>query len=62
LQAGYQLMLDAKPVKTPGKNDAVLPTLPLALAVAAEWEWQVLEGVGHAVLRDPCPLHKLPLT
>ncbi len=38
-------MLDKKPVRTPGKNLAVLPSHPLALAVAAEWEWQV---------RHPC--------
>ncbi|GLC41176.1 hypothetical protein PLESTB_001530000 [Pleodorina starrii] len=67
--AGYQLMLDSKPVKTPGKRLTVLPTLPLALAVAAEWEWQdkgkpqlhtmpMMSLVAHA-LDQPRPLDKV---
>ncbi|GIL94536.1 hypothetical protein Vretimale_771, partial [Volvox reticuliferus] len=67
--AGYQLMLDSKPVRTPGKRLAVLPTLPLALAVAAEWEWQdkgkpqlhtmpMMSLVAHA-LDQPRPRDKV---
>ncbi|KXZ46524.1 hypothetical protein GPECTOR_43g961 [Gonium pectorale] len=66
---GYQLMLDAKPVKTPGKHLALLPTYPLALAVAAEWEWQesgkpqlhtmpMMSLVAHA-LDQPRPRDKV---
>ena len=40
-QARFQLLLDERTVKTPGRHLLVLPTKPLALAVAAEWEWQV---------------------
>lgn len=50
---GYQLLLRKYPVKTPAKNIMVLPTLSLALAVAAEWEW-LPSG-------KPAP-HKMPLT
>ena len=41
-------MLDRKPVRTPGKKLAVLPSHPLALAVAAEWEWQVRHSPAYA--------------
>lgn len=43
---GYQVFLDARPIKTPGKNALVLPSYSLALAIAAEWEWQV-RGCGR---------------
>ncbi|KAF5843227.1 hypothetical protein DUNSADRAFT_903 [Dunaliella salina] len=39
-EAGYQVALDSRPVKTPGRHPLILPTHPLALAIAAEWEWQ----------------------
>jgi hypothetical protein len=41
LQSGYQILLDQRVLKTPAKRMLVLPTEGLALAVAAEWEWQV---------------------
>lgn len=50
---GYQLLLRKYPVKTPAKQVLVLPTLSLALAVAAEWEW--------LPTGKPAP-HKMPLT
>lgn len=50
---GYQLLLRKYPVKTPAKNVLVLPTLSLALAVAAEWEW-LPSGKPAA--------HRMPLT
>ncbi|MEW5299964.1 MAG: hypothetical protein WDW38_002795 [Sanguina aurantia] len=37
---GFQLLLNKYAIKTPGKRLLVLPTHSLALAVAAEWEWQ----------------------
>lgn len=37
---GHAIQLDGKPVKTPGGRHLVLPSLPLAEAVAAEWEEQ----------------------
>jgi hypothetical protein len=38
---GFSVTLDSRQVKTPGRRPLVLPTYPVALAVAAEWEWQV---------------------
>lgn len=37
---GYGIRLDARPVRTPAKAPLVLPTRPLAEAVAAEWQAQ----------------------
>lgn len=39
-EGGYALRLDHRPVRTPGGALCVLPTRPLAEAVAAEWEAQ----------------------
>ncbi|MDO5370031.1 ATP12 family chaperone protein [Paracoccus sp. (in: a-proteobacteria)] len=38
---GYEVRLDGRPLRTPGKLPLVLPTRALALAVAAEWDAQV---------------------
>lgn len=40
---GFGIALDAKPVRTPAKLPLAVPTLPLAQAIAAEWEAQVGE-------------------
>jgi chaperone required for assembly of F1-ATPase len=37
---GYQLTLDNRPINTPEKQLFVLPTEPLALSIASEWEAQ----------------------
>lgn len=37
---GFEIRLDARVVKTPGKGRFVLPTLEMAQACAAEWEAQ----------------------
>ena len=34
------VLLDGRTLRTPARNPLALPSLPLALAVAAEWEWQ----------------------
>jgi chaperone required for assembly of F1-ATPase len=39
-QGGFAVLLDGKPVKTPGRNPLLLPTEQLAQAVAAEWRAQ----------------------
>ncbi len=39
--AGFPLLLDGKPVKTPGRRALAAPTAPLAEAIAAEWDAQV---------------------
>ena len=36
----YIVLLDGRTLRTPARNALSLPSLPLALAVAAEWEWQ----------------------
>jgi chaperone required for assembly of F1-ATPase len=37
---GFGIVLDDRPVKTPSKAALVVPTLPMAEAIAAEWEAQ----------------------
>jgi chaperone required for assembly of F1-ATPase len=37
---GYEVRLDGRPVRTPGKLPLVVPTRALALAIAAEWDAQ----------------------
>lgn len=39
-ESGWGIALDRRPMRTPGKNDLILPTEPLAAAIAAEWEAQ----------------------
>ncbi len=41
MQEGFGITLDKNALKTPSKNPLVLPNKALALAVAAEWRWQV---------------------
>ncbi|KAB2917815.1 MAG: ATPase [Hyphomicrobiaceae bacterium] len=38
--AGFRVLLDGKPVRTPAKAEFVVPTAALAEAIAAEWEAQ----------------------
>ena len=40
---GYTVRLDARPLRTPAKAPLVMPTRPLAEAVAAEWDAQADE-------------------
>ncbi|RMC37331.1 ATP12 family chaperone protein [Paracoccus alkanivorans] len=49
---GWEVALDGRPVRTPGKQPLILPTSALAQAVAAEWDAQ-------AEVIDP---HSMPLT
>lgn len=37
---GFRILLDGKPVKTPGRRTLLLPTRALALAIAEEWRAQ----------------------
>ena len=37
---GFEVRLDGRPVRTPGKSPLILPTKTLAEAVAAEWDAQ----------------------
>jgi chaperone required for assembly of F1-ATPase len=49
---GYAVLLDDKPVRTPGRRSLAAPTLALAQALAAEWDAQ----------RDVINPAKMPLT
>jgi chaperone required for assembly of F1-ATPase len=40
---GFEVALDARPVRTPAKSPLILPTQKLAEALAAEWEAQETE-------------------
>lgn len=42
---GWTVMLDYRTLKTPSKRPLKLPTLALAKAIAAEWEYQVLKTI-----------------
>ena len=46
---GYAVLLDGKPVRTPGGNALELPTEKLASAIAAEWR-----GQGDEIVPPPC--------
>ncbi|MBV1902991.1 MAG: ATP12 family chaperone protein, partial [Marinosulfonomonas sp.] len=37
---GYQILLDEREVKTPGRVSLIVPTIELANAIAAEWDAQ----------------------
>ena len=37
---GWQVLLDSRPIRTPGKLPLVMPTRALAQAIAAEWDAQ----------------------
>jgi chaperone required for assembly of F1-ATPase len=40
VDSGWGVALDEKPMRTPGKHKLVLPSQPLAAAIAAEWNTQ----------------------
>ncbi|AUH32581.1 ATP12 family chaperone protein [Paracoccus tegillarcae] len=50
--AGYEILLEDKPVRTPGKLPLLLPTEALARAIAEEWDAQ----------EDVIDPHSMPLT
>ena len=53
--AGNRILLDGRPVKTPGRADLAAPTLGLAEAIAAEWSGQGEEIDPRAMAHDrPC--------
>ncbi|KDP46358.1 hypothetical protein JCGZ_10198 [Jatropha curcas] len=55
---GWTVMLDYRTLKTPSKRPLKLPTLALAKAIAAEWEYQQLDGIRPFMM----PLMKLACT
>ncbi|KAL6135858.1 hypothetical protein ACLB2K_068083 [Fragaria x ananassa] len=55
---GWTVMLDYRTLKTPSKRPLKLPTLGLAKAIAAEWEYQETDGIRPFTM----PLMKLACT
>ncbi|GMY13196.1 ATP synthase mitochondrial F1 complex assembly factor 2 [Fagus crenata] len=55
---GWTVMLDYRTLKTPSNRPLKLPTLPLAKAIAAEWEYQETDGIRPFTM----PLMKLACT
>ncbi|XXG50604.1 hypothetical protein AAC387_Pa02g4581 [Persea americana] len=55
---GWTVMLDYRTLKTPSKRPLKLPTLALAKAIAAEWEFQQTDGIRPFTM----PLMKLACT
>jgi chaperone required for assembly of F1-ATPase len=56
-EGGFFVELDGRPIKTPARKEFILPTLPLAEAVAAEWSAQ-----GETIVIASMPLTKLANT
>ncbi|KAK4272147.1 hypothetical protein QN277_020738 [Acacia crassicarpa] len=55
---GWTVVLDYRTLKTPSKRPLKLPTLALAKAIAAEWEYQQIDGIRPFTM----PLMKLACT
>ncbi|KAL3624295.1 hypothetical protein CASFOL_033111 [Castilleja foliolosa] len=55
---GFSVMLDYRTLKTPSKRNLKCPTLALAKAIAAEWEYQETDGIRPFTM----PLMKLACT
>jgi chaperone required for assembly of F1-ATPase len=54
---GHGVLLDERPVRTPSKRLLIVPTAPLAEAIAAEWCEQ-----GETIRADAMPLTRLAST
>ena len=57
VDGGFAVLLDCKPVKTPGRNVLILPTEKLAVAIASEWRSQ-----GDEIIPTNMPLLRLANT
>src|SRR5258708_15553880 len=57
VDGGFAMLLDGKPVKTPGRGSLVLPAQKLASAIAAEWQAQ-----GEDIIATSMPLLRLANT
>jgi chaperone required for assembly of F1-ATPase len=55
--AGFRILLDGKPVKTPGRQNLLLPTRRLADAIAEEWR-----GQGEEIKPAAMPMLRLANT
>jgi chaperone required for assembly of F1-ATPase len=57
VDGGFAVLLDGRPVKTPGRNALILPSEKLAQAIAAEWR-----GQGDDVIATTMALLRLANT
>jgi chaperone required for assembly of F1-ATPase len=57
VEGGFGVLLDGKPVRTPGKSLLALPTEELAAAIAEEWQAQ-----GEKIIAVTMPLLRLANT
>lgn len=58
VESGYRVLLDWRALRSPAKRPLILPTKELALAIAAEWEWQDATNIRPFTM----PLMKLAST
>ncbi len=56
-EAGHQVLLDGRPIRTPGQRPLLLPTADLASALAEEWA-----GQGETIEPAAMPLMRLAVT
>ena len=56
-EGGWGVALDGRPLRTPAKRELVVPSEPLAAAIAAEWDAQV-----HDIRPATMPLTQLAAT
>ncbi|KAL8043732.1 hypothetical protein ABFX02_08G004700 [Erythranthe guttata] len=63
---GWSVMLDYRTLKTPSKRNLKCPTLALAKAIAAEWEYQETDGIRPftmPLMKHACTaLERVPVT
>ena len=53
-EGGHRVLLDGRPVRTPARQALLIPSRPVAEAVAAEWRAQ-----GESVVPDSMPILRL---
>ena len=53
MQQGFNVLLDGRVLRTPARHELVLPNKGLALAIAAEWQWQVSGTAAARTIRLP---------
>ena len=56
-EAGYQICLDGRPVRSPAKAVLIVPTLTLAKAVQAEWQ-----AVEDDIQPEDMPIYSMAVT
>ncbi len=55
---GFHITLDGRTLRTPARAQLLLPSHALALAVAAEWEWQDAKTIRPFTMPLMVRLHR----